>query len=357
MSAADTKSYAHVVRAISETPWAILEGTFEAIVDLVSLRARGELLSEQEIQARIGAGPARKQSVIAGDVAVLPLYGVMFPRANLISMMSGGTSLQEFATEFDDLVQNPRISAILIDINSPGGSTSLVTETAQRIRAARGSKPIIAQANTTIASAAMHIAAQADEIIASPSALLGSVGVFMVHEDTSLKDELQGIKTTLIKAGRYKAEESEPLTPETKSHLQELVDDTYEIMVADIAAGRGVSADTVRTEYGEGRVLSARRAVKAGLADSIATFEETLARLHAGGVKPTASGRTRADGALELRAAAEPHEAAENDSDAEERDALEAVAAIASDMRTDNELAALADLRALTVTTRKDTHA
>lgn len=345
------RQYAHVVRAISETPWAILPETLEAIVDVVSLRARGELLSEQEIQARIGSGPARKQSFVAGDVAVLPLYGVIFPRANLFSMMSGGTSLQEFAAEFDELVQNPRISSILIDINSPGGSTSLVTETAQRIRAARGTKPVFAQANTLIASAAMHLAAQADEIIASPSSLIGSVGVFMAHDDFTAQNEMLGIKTTMISAGRFKTEGQplEPLTAEAKAHYQELVDDTYDTMVMDIAAGRGVTVDEVRSGYGEGRVMTAKRAVDAGLADSIATFEDTLARLRAGDAAATKT-RTRSEEAPEVVAAASEHQELTED----ERGALAPVTAIASDMRTDNEMAALAPLRALADITRKE---
>lgn len=328
---ADTKKYAHVVRAISEVPWEIMPDTLSAIVDAVALRARGELLSEQELQARIGSGPARKQSYQAGDVAVLPLYGVIFPRANLFSAMSGGTSLQEFAAEFDQLVQDPRVAAILIDVNSPGGSTSLVTETAQKIRAARGSKPIVAIANTTMASAAYHLACQADEVIASPSSIIGSIGVFMAHDDVTLQNELSGIKTTLISAGRFKTEGQslEPLTAEAKAHFQELVDDTYDIFVSDIAAGRGVNADAVRSGYGEGRVLPAQRAVAAGLADSIATFEATLERMRAGGVKPTPAGRTRAEDAPELQA--------EED---DETAASEWAVRTHSDMRTDQEIAA-----------------
>jgi len=352
----DTK-YAHVVRAISETPWAILPDTLSAIVDLIAFRAEGGTLADAEIQARIGAGPASKASYQSGDVAVIPLYGVIFPRATLISEMSGGTSLQQFGGAFDQAVQDPRVGAILIDVSSPGGSTSLVAETALKIRSARGTKPIVAIANTTMASAAYHLGSQADEIVASPSALLGSIGCFMAHDDLTGLNEKLGVKTTLISAGKYKTEgnPNEPLGPEAQAAFQALVDDAYEMFVNDVAKARGINASAVANGYGEGRIVPASQAVKLGMADRIDTFEATLARLQASQAPaPGQSLRANADPAEIV--ATEPATEDTGFTDEELQEATADAAAIASDMRTDNETAALADLRALTDITRREIH-
>lgn len=286
--------YSNVVRAFNETPWAILPDTYAAILEAVSLRVQGKTLSDEEIQARIGAGPTSRVGRTVGSVAVLPLYGTIFPRANLLQAFSGGTSLQQWAQAFDEAANNPRIESILIDVHSPGGSTFLVSETAQKIRAARREKPIVAIANALCCSAAYHLASQAGEIVAAPSSLIGSIGVFMAHEDWSKFEDIVGIKTTLISAGRYKTEgnQFEPLDSEARQALQTLVDEIYALFVSDVAAGRGTTNAKVKNGYGQGRVLSARQAVEEGVADRIDTFDATLDRMRAGKVT---TGRAKAE--------------------------------------------------------------
>lgn len=298
----ETQRYSNVTRALSETPWAILPDTFAAILEAVSLRAQGKTLSDEELEARIGAGPTRRVGYTHGNVQVLPLYGTIFPRANLVSEMSGGTSLQQWAAAFDEAVKDARVDAILIDVHSPGGSTALVADVAAKIRAARNEKHVVAIANALCASAAYHLASQAQEIIASPSSLVGSIGVFLAHEDWSRHDDIEGIKTTLIHAGRYKVEGNpyEPLGDEARDALQALVDDTYELFVADVAAGRRTTAAKVRDGYGQGRVLTARQALAEGMVDRIETFEQTLERLKSSPAASVAPTRARAELAADL---------------------------------------------------------
>jgi ClpP class serine protease len=183
------KRYPQVLRAVSETPWAILPGTLAAILDMLTIRASGQQLSPEEIQARIGDGPAHRQQQTSGAVAVLPLYGVIAPKVNAMTDISGGTSVEMFASDFNSLMRDPNIKAVVIDIDSPGGQTSLITELAATIRQARGTKPIVAVANPTAASAAYWIGSQADELVATPSGHVGSIGVFGAHEDISAMNE------------------------------------------------------------------------------------------------------------------------------------------------------------------------
>jgi signal peptide peptidase SppA len=286
------KRYPQVLRAVSETPWAILPGTLAAILDMLTIRASGQQLSAEEIQARIGDGPAHRQQQTSGAVAVLPLYGVIAPKVNAMTDISGGTSVEMFASDFHSLMRDPNIKAVVIDIDSPGGQTSLITELAATIRQARGTKPIVAVANPTAASAAYWIGSQADELVATPSGHVGSIGVFGAHEDISAMNEGLGIKTTLVSAGKYKTEGTPlaPLTDDARAHWQSLVDSAYDMFVGDVAKGRGVSAEQVRNGFGEGRMVAAADAVKEGMIDRVATLEQTIGRM----MNP--NGRSRVSG-------------------------------------------------------------
>lgn len=273
--------YPQIIRTVSETPWAIMPEKLAAIREMVALRAAGGEFSPEEIQARIGAGPATQQVSKSSTVAILPLFGVLCPRADLMSQISGASSLEGFQASFRSAINDPEIDAVIINVDSPGGSTKFVTETAALVRDARGSKPIVAVANQLSASAAYWIACQADEFYASPSAMVGSVGVYAAHEDISAMLEKEGIKTTLISAGDNKVELNpfQPLSDDAKAQLQSLVDSDYAMFVADVAEGRGVSEAKVLADFGQGRLVPAQAAAAAGMVDGIATFEETVARL------------------------------------------------------------------------------
>ena len=182
------------------------------------------------------------------------------------------------------------VKTILLDIDSPGGSAAGAAECAAELRAIRARKPIIAQANHQACSAAYWIGSQATKFYASPSSLLGSVGVYMLHDDLSEALALLGIKREYIFEGKFKVEgnEAEPLTDEARAHFQHLVSGTYDRFVSDIAKGRGVTVASVRKGYGEGRVLPAADAFDAGMIDAIATLEETLTRLGPASAPPPA---------------------------------------------------------------------
>jgi signal peptide peptidase SppA len=291
-----SRLYSQVRQAVFDTPWAVLPATMSVIVEAVTLRLEGGRLSAEEIEQRIGAGPApRPSGTLAGGIAVIPLYGVLMPRATLMSQISGGTSLQEFGQVFRQALASDSVGAIVLDIDSPGGSTAMTPETAALIRSA--SKPVVAIANTLCCSGAYWLASQADELVAGPSALLGSVGVYGVHEDMSALEEKLGIKTTLISAGKYKVEgnEHEPLTAEGAGAMQALVDEFYGMFTGDVAKGRGVPVANVRDGFGEGRVVTAKQAVSEGMADRVGTLEQTIARVARGAApsRATAAGRER----------------------------------------------------------------
>jgi signal peptide peptidase SppA len=241
--------------------------------------------------AAVPRAASRSAGVRAGgSIAVLPLSGVISPRGSWLSMLFGGSGggLQGFRESFREALASPDVGAIVIDVDSPGGIISLVPETAAEIREARGTKPIIAVADCQAASAAYWLAAQADEVVITPSGRVGSIGVYMLHEDWSKFNEEFGVDVTFISAGRYKVDgnSEEPLSESAKADWQENVDTLYSLFVAEVAAGRGTTSELVQANYGEGRMFFADAAVAAGLADRVDTIEGVIGRL----LEPGSSG-------------------------------------------------------------------
>lgn len=273
--------YPHVFKTLFEQPWAILPQKLAAITEMVLLRASGERFSREELEARIGKPSARRDDYRVGTVAVLPIHGVIAPKADIFTEVSGGTSVQRLQDMLESALSDEDVSAIALDVDSPGGSVELITELAGAIRAGRERKPIIASANSRAASAAYWLASQASEIVVTPSGDVGSIGVFAAHEDVSALQEKLGVKTTLISAGEFKTEGNpfEPLSDDARAYWQGLVDETYAVFVDDVSRGRGVSAETVRERYGKGRMLRAPQALASGMVDRIETIDATISRL------------------------------------------------------------------------------
>lgn len=284
--------YARVLGYFMSTAWAVTPEIFAVMQEVLDLRAAGGHFTRDEIRARIeAAGPVARGvgQVRAGGVAVIPMHGIIAHRASLMSSSTGGTSIQGLRSKLREAVADPNVGAIVLDADTPGGSTDGLPEFATELRDARASKPIVGVANMMAGSAGYWVLSQCSEIVVSPSSSVGSIGVLGAHEDRSKMNEKRGVKTTLISAGKYKTEGSpfEALSDEARAALQAKVDEFYSMFVGDVARGRGVSADAVRAGFGEGRMVTAAQAVKAGMADRVGTLDETVARLRGPGTPTT----------------------------------------------------------------------
>lgn len=281
MTTQEKRTYDHILKSVSSTPWAIRPEVLDGIVDLLAFRAAGGQLTGEEIRERVGGRPSRRDTTKRGTVAVIPVYGVLSPRVDGIEEMSGGTSLDRIRGDFREAIADDSVTSVVLDIDSPGGSVAGIPEFAAEIQAARGTKPIIAVANTDAASAAYWIGAQADELVVSPSGEVGSIGVWSAHRDRSDQQAKQGVKTTLISAGKFKTEGHPfgPLSDEAKDAMQSTVDAYYEMFLSAVAEGRRTTVEDVRENFGEGRMVMATRAVSLGMADKVSTLEATVARL------------------------------------------------------------------------------
>jgi signal peptide peptidase SppA len=225
--------------------------------------------------------PQRKMS---GAVAVVNLSGFITQKPSMLSMLFGGTSTEGLVEMVRAAMADPEVVAVILNVDSPGGSVHGVPEAAAAIRALRGQKPIIAIANPLAASAAYWMAAQADEIVMAPSAIAGSLGVKVAHVDESEALKQAGLSVTEITYGRRKTEESSigPLSEEARASIQSRIDYFGKLFEADVAKGRGVSVATVRSNFGEGSVMTADAAKSSGLVDRVATLEQVINGLASG---------------------------------------------------------------------------
>jgi len=296
-----------VLGAITEYPWAMLPAAFDLMLEIVGRRFTAEILSPEEKEARIEAarrtpGPA----TAPGSIAVLNLYGVMAQRVGAFADVSQeGTACEAFAATFRAAMSDPNVTAIVLNVDSPGGSVFGVEELGDVIWSAKGTKPVIAVANSMAASAAYWVATQADELVVTPGGEVGSVGVLARHEDVSAAAEAQGVRVTFVTApeGGHKAEGNpfEPLSDDARSHLQTRVNDYYGKFVSAVARGRKVSMKRVREDFGQGRMYGAAQAVAAGMADRVDTLQGVINGLMSKG-RPPGRLRGEAEGQPTLQA-------------------------------------------------------
>ncbi len=226
---------------------------------------------------------ARRMPKVEGNIGVLPLTGIITQRSGsgLMEMLFGGTKVDAFSAAFTKMVNTPSVGAIVLDIDSPGGSVFGVNELAATIREARGSKPIIAVANSVAASAAYLIGSAADTLVVTPGGQVGSIGVYAQHEDISELTEKAGVKITTISAGKFKTEgnEFEPLSDSAREDMQQKVDGYYDQFISAVSQGRGVPESTVRSKFGQGRMVMADEALASKMVDRVASFDTVMGEL------------------------------------------------------------------------------
>ncbi len=277
-----SEPYAHVTNFVLEHPWAVSRPMMSLIAGVLARRIAG--LGPDPAALEAAANKRREtlpQARRGGTVAVVPVHGVIMPRADMMTEVSGLVSLEAVAAQVRDAAADSSIKTILLDIDSPGGSVSGCTECVDAILAARELKPVIAASHYTMASAAYWIGAAATEIVASPSSQVGSIGVYTMHNDISEALKQLGINRTYISAGKDKliGKETEPLSERDASMLQKTVDEAYARFTADVGRGRKVPASKVREGYGQGRTVGAEEALSLGMVDRLESFDETMARL------------------------------------------------------------------------------
>lgn len=248
------------------------------------------LALHQPYAATLAAGPQalgigssrtdRTYGLIDG-VAIIPVRGVLMP---------GNFAWGDWATGYDWIrlgvltaAADPDVRAIVLDVDSPGGTVAGCFDLADTIHAARGNKPIWAILSENAYSATYAIASAADHITVPRTGGTGSIGVIWMHVDWSKALEEAGIKVTFVTYGARKADGHPeiPLDKEALARIQADIDTMGELFVNTVARNRNLAADKVRDT--EAATFLGADGVSRGLADAVmapdAAFRTLLAEL------------------------------------------------------------------------------
>jgi signal peptide peptidase SppA len=220
--------------------------------------------------------PGLDKKRVEGGVAVIDITGVITPRASFLNMLLGGTDVPSIQRELNDALADSSISKIVLNIDSPGGAVTGISELADQVYKARSIKPIEAFVPGMAASAAYWIASATSRITIADTASVGSIGVVGTVIDDRVRQGIQGITFHEIVSSNAPRKRPDPLTPEGRGVLQNNIDSVASVFTAKVAHYRGVSEKTVNADFGQGGIVIGATAVRAGLADAIGGFENVL---------------------------------------------------------------------------------
>jgi protease-4 len=215
------------------------------------------------------------EPVMTGDaIALIHVDGVI---AGTGSAYDGIITPEDMIHQLDEAQSDERVRAVLLRVDSPGGTVAASQEIATEI--ARFDKPVVVSVGDIGASGAYMIASQCDEIIASPTSAVGSIGVISeIPNVEGLLDKL-GVKFTVLTAGEYKDAGSiyRSLTETETQLIQKQVDNAYEEFITIVAEGRDLPEAEVR-ELATGWVFSGSEALELGLIDDLGTYSDAVDR-------------------------------------------------------------------------------
>lgn len=258
-------------------PWALLE---ERAQEYLAVINGGDEPKPEVLEAYRAKSATRGERLQVRDgVGILNVEGPLFKKANLMVELCGATSYEILRRDLQTALDDPSISSILLNVDSPGGEANGCDELASAIYAARGVKPITAYVSGTAASGGYWIASAAERVVVSDLALLGSIGVVLGVQDRSAADERRGVRTIQFVSSQSPGKRPDVNTDEGKGQVQAMVDDLAEVFISAVAKHRGVSAEDVISKFGAGGVKVGAKAVAAGMADEVGQFEAVLASL------------------------------------------------------------------------------
>ncbi len=178
--------------------------------------------------------------------------------------------------------ENKKIKAVLLRINSPGGTVATSQELNQAVIELREKKPVFSSMGDVAASGGYYVACATDKIYANPGTLTGSIGVILNGMNfKGLADKL-GIQPQVVKSGLFKdiASPYRPMTEDERKILQNMIDDSYDQFVNAVATGRKMKVEDVK-KLADGRIYTGRQAKKNGLIDELGSYQDALKGLQA----------------------------------------------------------------------------
>lgn len=276
-------NYPHIAAQLLDAPLLIHPRKLDNILAAVGPRILGNadwsmMIEGDNVEHRKDRDRGINHTIVDG-VAIIPVLGSLVHRGALLMDYSGMTSYQAIDNNLTIVANDPRVHAILLDIDSPGGQVSGAFQLAERIRAISNTKKIVAVASDMAASAGYLLASAASEVVVTKTGGVGSIGVVMAHVDRTAEMQAQGRAVTYIYAGAHKIDGNPyaPLPEGVKADLQAEIDQLYQMFTAHVGAMRGIGQQAAAST--EAKMYMGAQAVSQGLADCVGTLETEFQRL------------------------------------------------------------------------------
>ena len=183
-----------------------------------------------------------------------------------------------FAKMLREVQKDDNVKAVVLRVNSPGGSVTASEVILDELRNLRKTRPVVVSMGTVAASGGYFIATASDRIFAEPDTITGSIGVFGLHLNLQKLANDHGVTFDTVKTGRFadSGTISRPLSDEEMAQMQDLVDSFYADFLARVSSGRNLATNRV-DELGQGRVWSGAAAKKIGLVDELGGLDAAIA--------------------------------------------------------------------------------
>lgn len=215
-------------------------------------------------------------------IGLIHIDGVITGQKSEINpfMTTGGTSSETVVEQLEEARKDSNIKAVVIRVNSPGGSAAASQEIFNAIKKYRESgKKVIISMGDLAASGGYYVSAPADAIYANPGTLVGSIGVIMQLMNYEGLFEMIGLDEVTIKSGKYKdiGNPMREITPQEKKILQNILDEVHKQFKEAVMEGRGMTAQEV-DKIATGEIWSGRQAKDVGLVDELGGLKDALDR-------------------------------------------------------------------------------
>lgn len=240
------------------------------------------LLDRRRLKRRLLGWQAAAVLAVAGLAAAL-LAPVVAEKGDRVARLSVAGFIgedRERDEAIDDLAEDDDVKALLVAINSPGGSTAGSEALFQALRRVAEKKPVVATIGTLGASGGYIVAVAADRIVARETSITGSIGVLLQTADVTGLLEKLGVEAQSVKSNPIKGQPSplEPFTEEARATIREVVDDSYRWFRGLVGERRRLDGERLAA-VGTGRIFTGRQAIEAGLVDALGGEREARAWL------------------------------------------------------------------------------
>jgi len=281
----------NVLKVLDGSVWAITESGMDQIMHAIEGLEHKDVLEAAKEEQSLVENATKNRGVLEGDkefkyeddmydvkgsMATMPVYGKMFPRANMMTRLSGGVSTRKLGRAIDEVEEREDIDKMLMVFDSPGGSIQGLTNTAQKIRAM--DTETVAFAEGLMASAAYFVGSATDRVVASPDSMIGAIGSVAKIVSRAGKLEDEGYDVRVIRSAEKKAKPnpSEPIDEDSVKEVQKLVDAAHEQFVRQVSINLDISEETVSNTMADGSVINGSEAEGTNFVDNVATIDEVM---------------------------------------------------------------------------------